>query len=369
MNLKRAKAIGKLLILFGTPAAIILGLFSCGVYCGAQNRHGITSFEKEWLGLDVEVAPPYDKGDDDKDKDKDKDKGDEAKSKDDGNEDKDEAKDDDGDETKHDGDEAKDDGDEAKDDGDEAKDDGDEAKDDGNEDAGTSPTPVDTGTTPTPTPTPVPTIVPPPEPKTDPLEGPLAQRLATPVTVRVKVLVDQELMDQQPAWIDYVQRAVSQASNIYEKQFGIELELAGVMQWSVATAGMSADELLDDVRSRPREGADILLGFTARPLDDTSAGIADTPAENSPFNGAYGVVYAMPGHRNAHVRTLLHEVAHLFGAGDITDPANADWVAGSWMSYAPVPETQAPWIDAANRARVLERKDKPFSPEPKEKGR
>jgi hypothetical protein len=33
------------------------------------------------------------------------------------------------------------------------------------------------------------------------------------------------------------------------------------------------------------------------------------------------------------------------------------------MSYAPAHDGQAPWIDADNRKRVLERKDKPFAPE------
>ena len=56
MDLKRAKAIGKLALLFGTPLAVIFGLFSCGVYCGHQQRHSITSFEHDVLGLDVEVV-------------------------------------------------------------------------------------------------------------------------------------------------------------------------------------------------------------------------------------------------------------------------------------------------------------------------
>ncbi|MCA9705717.1 MAG: hypothetical protein KDK70_07710 [Myxococcales bacterium] len=55
MNRKRIFAIGKLVVLFGTPLALIFSLFSCGVYCGVNNRAGIARFERDWLGLDVEV--------------------------------------------------------------------------------------------------------------------------------------------------------------------------------------------------------------------------------------------------------------------------------------------------------------------------
>ena len=43
------------------------------------------------------------------------------------------------------------------------------------------------------------------------------------------------------------------------------------------------------------------------------------------------------------------------------DPA---WEAGSWMSYAGVPDGTVPVLDAENQGRVLERKDWPFRNEP-----
>ena len=80
MNWKRVKAVGKLVLLFGTPLLVVLGLFGYGVYVGDLYRHGITSFEKEWLGLDVEVAPAH--GDDEKSEDE---KSEDEKSKDENN--------------------------------------------------------------------------------------------------------------------------------------------------------------------------------------------------------------------------------------------------------------------------------------------
>lgn len=314
MNRARLLAVGKLLLLIGIPIGLIGTLFGAGVHCGVTNRAAITGFERDVLGFDVEVPS--------------------------------------------------------------------EAK------------PAETTTTPTeakPTETkpPEPTTKPPepkpPEPKppepttpteveadpprpvavtqADPLSGDLAAKLALPVKMRIKVLVDDEMIAAHPDWIDYVQRTVGAASQIYEQQFGIELELVGVGRWSVVTAGMSADQLLTELRTHPRDGADAMVGMTARPLDGTIAGEAETPLPESAFNGAYGIVYAVPNTREPHLRTLLHEVGHMFGALDVTDPQTGAWEQGSWMSYAPVQDGQTPWIDAENRARVLGRKDKPFAPE------
>jgi hypothetical protein len=202
-----------------------------------------------------------------------------------------------------------------------------------------------------------------PLPAATPLQGELAQRLELPVTAHLKVLVDPELIAEDEAWIDYIQRTISRASHIYEEQFGITLELVAIGRWQVATAGMDALTLLADLKTRPREGADVLVGITNRPLDGGVSGRSESPIGDSPFNGAHAVVYATPSHPEPHLRTLLHELGHIFGAQDITDPRHPDWQAGSWMSYAPVHPGQAPWIDAGNRERILKRKDKPFAPE------
>ena len=120
-------------------------------------------------------------------------------------------------------------------------------------------------------------------------EGP---SLGLPVRVSVKVLVDSELIEREADWIAYVQRLVSKASQIYATNFGVELALYGVSTWDVATRGMRAEALLDDLRTRPREGAHLLIGLTSRPYDADIAGQGDLPTAQSPINGAYAVVYA-----------------------------------------------------------------------------
>lgn len=321
MNRARLLAIGKLLLLLGIPTGLVLTLFGAGVHCGVTHRAAITGFERDVLGLDVEVP-----------------KASESKAA-------------------------------------EAKVATAEAKVPEAKVAAPEAEPPKPATPEAKPPQATPPEAKPPEATapeatppavvtpTDPLAGDLAARLAMPVRVRVKVTVDDELIAAHPDWIDYVQRTVAAASQIYEQQFGITLELAGVTRWSVVTAGLSADQLLGELKTHGRDGCDVMVGMTARPLDGSISGEAETPLPTSAFNGAYGIVYAVPGAREPHLRTLLHEIGHMFGALDITDAGDPAWQAASWMSYAPVRDGHAPWIDAENRRRVLERKDKPFAPE------
>lgn len=323
MNRARLKVIGKLMLLLGVPVSIVLGLFGGGVYCGVTHRGALLGFEHDVLGLDVEVppapkapatAPPVERPRT------------------------------------------------------EPAPDVEPVAQPSSQPP--SPTAKPPAVSPPPTVAPPPTATPPVEPTpdtattVDPVSSDLAALVALPVRLRVKVVVDDELMRQRADWIDYVQRTVAAASSVYQQQFGIDIELVGVARWPVTTAGLSADQLLNELRTRSREGADVLVGMTARPLDGSISGEAETPTPESAFNGAYGIVYAVPGSREPHLRTLLHELAHMFGALDVTDPQDPAWQAASWMSYAPVRDGQVPWIDAENRKRVLSRKDKPFAPEP-----
>lgn len=352
MNRKRVIALTKLGILFGGPIALILGLFSCGVYYGHSRRVGILEFEKDWLGMDVEVPS----GDDDDAKKKDDE--DDAKKKD--------AEDDaDEDDAKK---KAEKKAEKKKKNEDDQDDEGDEGDD---EDDKPATTPVPAAPTPD---TPPGLVVPPPlvddgphvDVEVDPdLDSDLKALFDMPLTVRVKVLVDQELIADRADWIDYVQRTVSEASMVYEEQFGITLELSAVGRWPVATAGMDSGQLLEDLRSRPVESADVVVGFTGRSPDDHVSGKAETPLEDSAYNGRVALVYGDydRGSQRPHLRTMLHEVAHLFGCKDITDRSDPNWLRKSWMSYASVSTGERAWIDAKNRKRVLEAKTRPFPPQ------
>lgn len=214
----------------------------------------------------------------------------------------------------------------------------------------------------------------PPTPRADPAgRTPAAEdldaRLSLPVTIRVKVLVDDTVRADHPDWIDYVQRLLAAGSSVYAEQFGIRFDLVGLARWPVPTAGIGARALYEDLAGRPREGADIVLGLTDRPLADGDlAGLGGTPAEDAPFNASVALVYARPriDPKLPHLPVLLHEVAHLFGARDVTDRTTDAYRSGSWMAPLDARRTGRPWIDPGNRRTILLRKDRPFAPEGQE---
>ena len=120
--------------------------------------------------------------------------------------------------------------------------------------------------------------------------------------------------------------------------------------------------MLAELRSRDPGGADVLVSLSSRPREGPRTGSADQPAPESPVNGRFAVVFGHEKREDRHYRGLLHELSHLFGALDVEDPSDPDWQKGSYMSYAFVPDAQAPWLDEANRRRVLERKQHAFRP-------
>jgi hypothetical protein len=187
----------------------------------------------------------------------------------------------------------------------------------------------------------------------------LAARLATLRTVTVKVLVDPGLVDGNGRWLADVQRLVLAASSTYRTLVGIELSLVGVGRWPINTSALGPEQLREDLRARPREGADVLIGLTDR--EDPNGGAAPSDGER---HGAYAVVFAQRRDEHAHLRPLLRELGHLLGAEDIDDPQAEAYQRGSFMSSAPVPAGSAPWLDAENRRRILERKEQAFEEEP-----
>ncbi len=188
--------------------------------------------------------------------------------------------------------------------------------------------------------------------------------LGLPVTVSIKVLVDREIIENEPDWIAYVQRLINMASGVYEAAFGIELSLYGVTTWDVATRGVSTDALLADLRSRPREGAHVLLGLTGRAFDAAVTVRGDQPGPENALNGGYAVICAGKEMKLPHLRALLHELGHLFGAQDVSEAVADAMLQGSWMRTQLGAPHAAPWIDPGNRRRIIARKSLPFAPEP-----
>jgi hypothetical protein len=188
--------------------------------------------------------------------------------------------------------------------------------------------------------------------------------LMIPIAVRVKILMDDRYANANPDWISYAQRTISAAAQTYRLNFGIDLRLAGVVQWPETLEGLDLDAMYQRLRRCPREGADVLLGFVADRLSANTYAKGN-PIADGPFNGAHALVGITPGSDPAHLRGVLRGIGHLLGAVEIADPNSEPYRLGSWMSDAPIMAERTPWIDLDNRQRILLHKSRPFLPEQK----
>ena len=186
-------------------------------------------------------------------------------------------------------------------------------------------------------------------------------------TLKVRVLVDASLVQMRPDWIDYVQRVVSVTSANLRALVGVELSLYGVGRVEgVVAAGAGG---LTTAKEAPLEGAELLLVFTAEATDSAKGGAIPGHAAGAALVvdpserkiGTRAVVVASPKERLPHTRSMLHEVAHLLGAEDITDVRDPAWSSGTVMSFAPQASGGAPSIDPQNLRRMLTRKSWPTS--------
>lgn len=191
------------------------------------------------------------------------------------------------------------------------------------------------------------------------VQSPAGQHAHIPVQVRVKVLVDERWAARQPQWLVSVQRTLALASRAYHNRAGIDIVMTGVVRWPTALDGYDARSLHADLRRRPREGADMLLGFLGVTLPASAAGLGAPPA-GSLFNGAYALVPMSPGAAAPHLHGVLRAVGMMLGARPIARGAGAAHTQGSWMADAPLRQGQEPWLDLQNLQRLHGRRGRPF---------
>jgi hypothetical protein len=141
--------------------------------------------------------------------------------------------------------------------------------------------------------------------------------------IRVRLACDQPFREM-PGWELVARRRVAQASETFEKAFSIRWTVVDVVPWTSDPTAMTLDSMLDAVAgSVPREGADVVIGFTGRTgglraSDDfEAAGIATY------FGPSAVVRRCFPEATEAkYVETLTHEMGHVMGAWHSSDPAS-----------------------------------------------
>ena len=302
MSATRLKSLGKLVVLIGLPVAFVVGLFGAGVYVGHGHRTTILSFERDWLGLDVTVP-----------------------------------------------------GEPSKPPADTTKPEPPKPEPPKPEPAKPEPAKPEPTTSPEPAkpepakPEPAKPVETPPPPAAGlpvavaepaPLPPELQARLGEPLKLRVKVVVDEEVFDRRSDWIDYAERHVRWASQVLQREFGVELELRGVVAWP--TSWSSGQVAFADLERVGSDGADLVLGLGGRSIR--------TPVQAGPTTAKHHATAAIafssdPTSPAPHLRSLLRAVTQAMGSDPVA--VDADPIAFS----------------AEERRILLERKHLPFTAE------
>jgi hypothetical protein len=137
-------------------------------------------------------------------------------------------------------------------------------------------------------------------------------------TVTLKIAIDQNFSSTK-MWRSKAESMIERTSKIYEKRFGIKLEIKEVETWAPDTSIQSLNDSLNDLRSKvPKGDCDIVAGFISRyKWRSIRFGVAS-------YLTGYMIARDMRPSSLTRV-AVLHELCHLFGGVDINEP-------GSYMS-------------------------------------
>jgi hypothetical protein len=156
--------------------------------------------------------------------------------------------------------------------------------------------------------------------------------------VRVKALADMSFRARNSRWPDEARGLIEAASDYYEREFGIRFVAQSTVPWPAEERIRSTVDLLarveQDFPSQEKDGSyDLIVVFTAEGLSqyfvagrprvdrigNCQQGLGNyvvTPV-NKPFR--YAGAHAEP---EPDVITIIHELAHIFGAEHVEDRAS-----------------------------------------------
>lgn len=194
----------------------------------------------------------------------------------------------------------------------------------------------------------------------DPVGAELRTRFEEARVVRLKIMIDPALVVAREDWLSYIANLFEATRASFDRLFGIDLQLHGVVVWDAAV-GADADTLLIDLAGRERDGADVVIGLIARaqPTDFTPARWTEDAT------GDRALVFADVQQSDRYYRNLLRALSLLFGAEPAHDSAAKQ--LGSYMSDAVPTVGAAPVLDPENRGKVIINKRRPIAtptPEP-----
>ena len=151
--------------------------------------------------------------------------------------------------------------------------------------------------------------------------------------VRVRILADSKLRENDPQWRETATALLRGASEFFAREFGIRLVAQRIEPWEHREAYPSAVDLLarlkKDLASKDQpDGYDLIIALTGEPLSPYSGGRGMAILGNCDKGlGNYLVSRITAPYRYGgpnsepplDVVALIHELGHIFGADHVTD--------------------------------------------------
>jgi len=147
--------------------------------------------------------------------------------------------------------------------------------------------------------------------------------------VRVKAVADEALREENPRWRETLDGLLNAASDYFEDNFGIRLDVQEIAAWSPAGRSPFTSVLLRQLKETYPPGpdtgnADLVIGFTGSKVDTYGMGIArvDRIGDCQHGLGTYvissaGAPFRYKGKQSElewDAVALVHEMGHVFGA-------------------------------------------------------
>jgi hypothetical protein len=135
-----------------------------------------------------------------------------------------------------------------------------------------------------------------------------------PITIRVKILVDDEEPAVQKTWEQRLRKRIESASEILEQQCRVKLKVTAVDTWQSDNSLISFRDLLRDFEKKVKaDPADVAIGFMSQRCEEAN-GTRHLGGTRFSFHPQILIREYVPRSEPERLEVLVHELGHHLGA-------------------------------------------------------